>query len=161
MSTKDSNEIPNLETIDPLLTYLVSFGKKHDLRRTKVQLGELVLEIEFSEPNLVTSKTFLQSGTHTELNTTQGATQPIEENPNVKTIKSPLVGTYYLAPSPNADPFISVGDFIKKGQVIGIIEAMKLFNEVESEYSGKVIQIIAKNETPVEYNQPLVILSLE
>lgn len=73
-------------------------------------------------------------------------------------IKAPLVGTFYVAPSEGAEPFVSVGDKVKKGQVIGIVEAMKLMNEVESEYDGTVAAILVENGEMVEYGQPLMII---
>lgn len=72
------------------------------------------------------------------------------------TIKSPLVGTFYAAKAEGEQPFISVGDVVKKGQVIGIIEAMKLMNEIEAETDGTVAEILVENEQLVEYGQPLV-----
>ncbi len=74
------------------------------------------------------------------------------------TVKSPLVGTFYNAPSPDAEPFVKVGDTVKKGQVIGIVEAMKLMNEVESEFDGVVEQILIENASMVEYGQPLFVI---
>ena len=76
-----------------------------------------------------------------------------------KTVKSPLVGTFYAAPSPEAEPFVKKGDIVKKGQVLGIVEAMKLMNEIESEYNGVVEEILIENEDMVEYGQPLFIIS--
>lgn len=70
-------------------------------------------------------------------------------------INSPLVGVFYAASSPDADPFVKVGDRVKKGQILGIIEAMKLMNEIESEYDGVVEAILVKNEDVVEFGQPL------
>lgn len=70
-------------------------------------------------------------------------------------VESPLVGTFYSSASPEADPFVKVGDTVKKGQVLGIIEAMKLMNEIESEYDGVVEAILVNNEDVVEYGQPL------
>ncbi|WP_367568776.1 acetyl-CoA carboxylase biotin carboxyl carrier protein [Lacrimispora sp.] len=72
-----------------------------------------------------------------------------------KIVSSPLVGTFYNAASPDSDPFVKVGDPVKKGQVLGIIEAMKLMNEIECEYDGVVEAILAGNEDVVEYGQPL------
>lgn len=71
-------------------------------------------------------------------------------------ITSPMVGTYYSAKSENSEPFITVGDMVKKGQIIGIVEAMKLMNEIESEYDGIVEAILIKNKDMIEYGQPLV-----
>ncbi|EEQ62330.1 acetyl-CoA carboxylase, biotin carboxyl carrier protein [Clostridiales bacterium 1_7_47FAA] len=72
-----------------------------------------------------------------------------------KVVTSPLVGTFYESSSPDADAFVKVGDTVKKGQVLGIIEAMKLMNEIESEYDGVVEAILVNNEEVVEYGQPL------
>jgi acetyl-CoA carboxylase biotin carboxyl carrier protein len=70
-------------------------------------------------------------------------------------IKSPIVGTFYRAPAPDADPFVEVGDEVKPGQTLCIIEAMKLMNEIESDVAGKVVAILVENGKPVEYNQIL------
>lgn len=70
-------------------------------------------------------------------------------------VNSPLVGTFYSAPSPDSEDFVKVGDHVKKGQVLGIIEAMKLMNEIESDFDGVVEAILVKNEDVVEYGQPL------
>ena len=76
-------------------------------------------------------------------------------------IKAPLVGTFYLSSKPGEPPFISEGTKINKGQVICIIEAMKIFNEIESEFSGKVEKILINDNTPVEYDQDLIVISPE
>ena len=81
--------------------------------------------------------------------------------PQGKTIKSPLVGTFYNAPSPGAKVFVQEGDTVKKGQVLGIIEAMKLMNEIEAEEDGVIEKILVSNETMVEYGQPLFVLGQE
>lgn len=70
-------------------------------------------------------------------------------------VKSPLVGTFYAAPAEDAEPYVKVGDQVKKGQVLAIVEAMKLMNEIESDYSGEVVKILVENGTAVEYGQPL------
>ncbi|WP_339700469.1 acetyl-CoA carboxylase biotin carboxyl carrier protein [Algoriphagus aquimarinus] len=77
---------------------------------------------------------------------------------NLVEIKSPMIGTFYMTSSPDADPFVAVGDSIKTGQTVCIIEAMKLFNEIESEISGKIVKILVSNSTPVEYDQPLFLV---
>ena len=76
-------------------------------------------------------------------------------------IKAPLVGTFYNSPKPGEPPFISVGENIQEGQTICIIEAMKIFNEIESEYSGTVVEVLIKDGTPVEYDQDLIVISSE
>jgi len=80
--------------------------------------------------------------------------------PAAKTItqKSPMIGTFYTSPTPEAPPLAKVGDVIKKGQIICIIEAMKLFNEIESDFDGTILQVLVNNANPVEYDQPLFII---
>jgi len=81
-----------------------------------------------------------------------------KEEDDSNTIKSPMIGTFYRASDPEKPPFVNVGDDIEKGQVICIIEAMKLFNEIESEVSGKIVKILVDDKTPVEYDQPLFLI---
>ncbi|MBE9531972.1 MAG: acetyl-CoA carboxylase biotin carboxyl carrier protein [Proteobacteria bacterium] len=84
-------------------------------------------------------------------------TEPVElPEENIETISSPMVGTFYRAPSPEAPAFIQVGDLVKKGQPVCLIEAMKLMNDVESEFSGKVVDILVENGQPIEYGEPLI-----
>jgi acetyl-CoA carboxylase biotin carboxyl carrier protein len=70
-------------------------------------------------------------------------------------VKSPMVGTFFGSPSPGSAPFVSVGDRVAKGQVIGIVEAMKLMNEIESDAAGEVVKCLVSNGQPIEYGQPL------
>ena len=88
----------------------------------------------------------------------EGASGEDESSPD-EVITSPLVGTFYSAPSPDEAPYVSLGDIVKKGQVLGIIEAMKLMNEVESEFSGRIAAILVENGQTVEYGQPLFRIS--
>ena len=74
------------------------------------------------------------------------------------TIEAPMVGTFYRAPSPDARPFVQDGDRVKKGQVVCIIEAMKLMNEIEAKVAGRVVKTLVENAQPVEYGQPLFLL---
>ena len=73
-------------------------------------------------------------------------------------VRSPIVGTFYTAPSPNADPYVTVGQQVSKGNILCIIEAMKLMNEIECEYEGKISKILVENAQPVEYNQVLFLV---
>ena len=75
-----------------------------------------------------------------------------------KTVKSPMVGTLYRAPNPEADPFVTVGSTVKVGDTLCIIEAMKLMNEIESEFAGTVVEILVENGQPIEYGQPLFVI---
>lgn len=88
----------------------------------------------------------------------KSAAAPAAEASNTTTIKSPMIGTFYRSPSPDKPVFVNVGDEIKAGQVLCIIEAMKLFNEIESEVSGRLVKVVADDSSPVEYDQPLFII---
>ena len=77
---------------------------------------------------------------------------------NQITIKSPMIGTFYRSPSPDKPVFVNVGDEVKKGQVLCIIEAMKLFNEIECEMNCRIVKVLADDSSPVEYDQPLFIV---
>ena len=77
---------------------------------------------------------------------------------NLITIKSPIIGTFYRKPSPDKDNFVEVGDQISEGQTLCVIEAMKLFNEIESDVSGKIVKILVDDSSPVEFDQPLFLI---
>jgi acetyl-CoA carboxylase biotin carboxyl carrier protein len=81
-----------------------------------------------------------------------------EDMAGMVTITSPIVGTFYRSPSPDADPYVEEGDMVKKGQVLCIVEAMKLMNEIESEVNGRVVKILAESTKPVEYGHPLFLV---
>jgi acetyl-CoA carboxylase biotin carboxyl carrier protein len=90
---------------------------------------------------------------------TQEAPPPAEtEEEDILAITSPMVGTYYRSPSPESPPFVDVGDEVASGKVVCIIEAMKLFNEIEAEVKGKVVKILVENGQPVEYGQKLMLI---
>lgn len=80
------------------------------------------------------------------------------ELPTSLTVKSPMIGTFYRSSSPDKPALVSIGDEVKVGQVLCIIEAMKLFNEIESDVAGRVVKVLADNATPVEYDQPLFLV---
>jgi len=79
-------------------------------------------------------------------------------NGNFKPLKAPMIGTFYRSNGPDSPAFVQVGDVVEKGQVICIIEAMKLFNEIEAEESGRIVKALVENATPVEYDQPLFLI---
>jgi len=86
------------------------------------------------------------------------AATPSAGEAHLLTIEAPMVGTFYRSPSPDAQPFVRDGDRVKKGQVVCIIEAMKLMNEIESKVAGRVVKVLVENAQPVEYGQPLILL---
>jgi acetyl-CoA carboxylase biotin carboxyl carrier protein len=86
------------------------------------------------------------------------AAPEVDENAKYITIKSPIIGTFYRKPSPDKPMFVEVGSSIGKGDVLCVIEAMKLFNEIESEVSGKIVKILVDDMSPVEFDQPLFLV---
>ena len=88
----------------------------------------------------------------------QDASAETQDESNYITFKAPIIGTFYRRPSPEKDAFVSVGDTVSEGSVLCIIEAMKLFNEIESEVSGKIVKVLVDDMSPVEYNQPLFLI---
>lgn len=84
------------------------------------------------------------------------ATEQSDQEPEGNLIKSPLVGRFYVAPAEDAEPFVTVGDSVKKGQTVAIVEAMKLMNDIESDFDGVVAEVLVQNGDTVEYGQPLL-----
>lgn len=82
----------------------------------------------------------------------------IEKDDKLVAVESPIVGTFYRAPSPESPPYVEVGDIVEKGKVLCIVEAMKVMNEIEAEFRGKVASIMAENAQPVEYGEPLFLI---
>jgi len=86
------------------------------------------------------------------------AAPAVRESDNYFTIKSPMIGTFYRSASPDKPAFVNVGDEIKAGQVLCVVEAMKLFNEIEAEISGRIVKVLVDNASPIEYDQPLFVV---
>lgn len=86
------------------------------------------------------------------------AATPVDDNSKYITIKSPMIGTFYRKPAPDKPVFVEVGSAIGKGDVLCVVEAMKLFNEIESEVSGKIVKILVDDMSPVEFDQPLFLV---
>lgn len=91
---------------------------------------------------------------------TSNSAPAAETNIRHKEIKSPMIGTFYRSSNPETGPFVSVGDTIQAGQTVGIIEAMKLFNEIDAEISGKIVKVLVENSSPVEFDQPLFLIEV-
>ena len=116
--------------------------------------AEQIISTPTPQPQVIVNQAEL-SQTNTQDKTEASKTQ---ENSNYVTIKASMIGTFYRSPSPEEPTFVNVGDTISKGQTICIIEAMKLFNEIESEISGKVVKVLVDDSQPVEFDQPLFIV---
>lgn len=97
--------------------------------------------------------------THTPSVDEPADTEADEDTSQYITVKSPMIGTFYRKPSPDKDAFVNIGDEIKLGDVLCVVEAMKLFNEIESEVSGKIVKVLADDSSPVEYDQPLFLVN--
>lgn len=149
---------------------LIDFISKSGLNEVDIETKELKLHVK-REPD---QKVFKSTPVATQMAAAPvAAAAPVSqaaapvaasaskaEKPGKKTveIKSPMIGTFYRSSGPEAAPFISVGDKVSKGQTVCIIEAMKLFNEIESEVSGTIVKAMVENSTPVEYDQVLFVV---
>ncbi|MGS2614998.1 acetyl-CoA carboxylase biotin carboxyl carrier protein [Micromonospora sp. LZ34] len=128
------------------------------VRRVRLRSGQTVLEVEWhgttapaaAPPQPPRTAPAPAAGTHAPAD---GADAPARS-----TVRSPIVGTFYRAPEPGAAPFVAVGDLVRPGQVVGIVEAMKLMNEVTADRAGRVVEVLADDGQPVEYDEPLVAL---
>ena len=134
---------------------IISLVKGSDIKHLSIEAEGIKLPIATHERTVAVKQEALQREIrHQEI------LPPSEEIPqeNLHVIKSPLVGTFYRSPSPGAPPFVEVGDIVSPGQVLCIIEALKVMNEIESDVRGKVIKILVENGETVEYNQPLFLI---
>ncbi len=130
-------------------------GSVNGVVHTQV-LSSQPLQTLSSQQQIQTTSSSQQENTQKQIASSSSSKSGGEEN--YITIKSPMIGTFYRSSSPETPPFVNVGDTIEKGKAICIIEAMKLFNEIESEFSGRVVKILVDNASPVEYDQPLFLI---
>lgn len=152
---------------------LIDFIAKSGLNEVNIETTELKLHVKrepdqkiYKAPGAVQAPPAIASPMPQPVATVpaEQTAQPVASKPSESSgrktveIKSPMIGTFYRAASPDTPPFVSVGDKITKGQTVCIIEAMKLFNEIESEVSGTVVKVMVENATPVEYDQVLFVV---
>ena len=153
------------------LRQLIEFLKSHGVSEFDVDRGDLKIRLKFnpqeSGPASLSDlarllQTAPQSAVHPAATAHAGsgagagAAEPAAgEDAGLHMVKSPIVGTFYASPSPGASPFVAPGDHVEKGQVIGIIEAMKLMNEIESDVAGEVVKCLVSNGQAIEFGQPL------
>ncbi|MBQ1043167.1 acetyl-CoA carboxylase biotin carboxyl carrier protein [Micromonospora sp. C72] len=123
------------------------------VRRVRLRSGESVLEVEWHDPAPPAQRAAETLPARAAEPATRAA--PATDRPAVR---SPVVGTFYRAPEPGAMPFVAVGDMVRPGQVVGIVEAMKLMNEVTAGQAGRVVEVLVEDGKPVEYDQPLIAL---
>lgn len=144
-----------------LLKRLIKVVENSDITEFSVQEGDLKVKISkqnntvaqiISQPQIVSAPA---------VNTAEPSAaieKNVEPDSNLHEIRSPIVGTFYRSPAPDADVYVQEGAQITQGTVLCIVEAMKLMNEIEADVSGKIVKILVENATPVEYNQPLFLV---
>jgi acetyl-CoA carboxylase biotin carboxyl carrier protein len=133
-------------------------GTKLKLSKPKQKIAANISPVSYTPvQNNIPAENITSDKTSTEIKTGTDSTEVLISK-NMFEVKSPMVGTFYRAPSPDADSYVNVGSDVSPGSVLCIIEAMKLLNEIESEVSGKIIKILVENAQPVEYNQPLFLI---
>jgi acetyl-CoA carboxylase biotin carboxyl carrier protein len=133
---------------------LINLIKNSDIKLFEIEHQDFRLRIETHQRELVHKVETPREVKHIEV---VPPSEDLEES-KLHVIRSPLVGTFYRAPSPGAPPFVEVGDIVSPGQVLCIIEALKVMNEIESDVRGKVVKILVENGETVEYNQPLFLI---
>ncbi|GAB2846307.1 acetyl-CoA carboxylase biotin carboxyl carrier protein [Lentzea nigeriaca] len=129
-------------------------GLRGTLRRVSVSVGDATIEVEW-QPQPEQAVAPVGTGQVPE------PAQEAEETDECVLVRSPMVGTFYRAPSPDAPPFVEVGAVVKAGQPIAVIEAMKLFNPIDSDVSGVVVEVLVEDAAPVEFGQPLLRVKAE
>jgi len=140
---------------------LIDLLKKNNLTELELEREGLRIRVRYEIGVKTVTTTVPEQGTSTSATASQppaAAGTQTEDTTGMITIASPIVGTFYRSPSPDADPYVEEGDFVKKGQVLCIVEAMKLMNEIESEVDGRVTKILAESTKPVEYGQALFLV---
>ena len=138
---------------------LVELLNKYHLTELELEKKGVRIRVRRDPAPTVTSPVVEVAKTDETLSpSTSQSSSTTSESSQFLTISSPIVGTFYRAPSPDADPYVEEGALVKKGQVLCIVEAMKLMNEIEAEADGKVIKILVESTTPVEFGQPLFLI---
>jgi acetyl-CoA carboxylase biotin carboxyl carrier protein len=155
------------------LKQLIEFLKEYQVSEFDLDRGDLKIRLKFGQPEgavgladlarlLGAARPAAQTGEVPAQAANPAAPTPeaAAADAGLHVVKSPMVGTFYGSPSPGAGPFVSPGDLVTKGQVIGIVEAMKLMNEIESDAAGEFVKYLVSNGQPVEYGQPLFSLRI-
>jgi acetyl-CoA carboxylase biotin carboxyl carrier protein len=148
---------------------LIKFVSRSGVNEVSIEQKEFKITIKTNQPPTYVTGAPAQAAPQLQaapaiLATATSVAEPIaaapakEDTSSYLTIKSPMIGTFYRSASPDKPIFVNVGDEVKAGQVVCIIEAMKLFNEIESEVSGRIVKILVDNASPVEYDQPLFLV---
>ena len=150
---------------------LIKFVSKTDVAEVNIENNNFKINIKGSKSKVnESSSPIVQQSVPIPIQTPQPVVAPtpisqpdkiednVSSNDSYKTIKSPIIGTFYRKPSPDKDVFVNVGDTVNEGDTLCVIEAMKLFNEIESDFSGKIVKILVEDASPVEFDQPLFLI---
>jgi len=150
---------------------LIKFVSKTDVAEVNIENNNFKINIKGSKSKVnEASAPIVQQSAPIPIQTPQPVVAPtpisqpdkiedsVSSNDSYKTIKSPIIGTFYRKPSPDKDVFVNVGDTVNEGDTLCVIEAMKLFNEIESDFSGKIVKILVEDASPVEFDQPLFLI---
>ena len=150
---------------------LIKFVSKTDVAEVNIENNNFKINIKGSKSKVnEASAPIVQQSVPIPIQTPQPVVVPttisqpdkiedsVSSNDSYKTIKSPIIGTFYRKPSPDKDAFVNVGDTVNEGDTLCVIEAMKLFNEIESDFSGKIVKILVEDASPVEFDQPLFLI---
>jgi acetyl-CoA carboxylase biotin carboxyl carrier protein len=142
------------------LKQLIEFLKENQVAEFELNRGDVRVRLKFDQPQAppagLSELASLLAGAHAASAAPPAAAEaPVDPDAGLHLVKSPIVGTYYGSPSPGSAAFVSAGDRVEKGQVICIIEAMKLMNEIESDATGEIVKCFVSNGQPIEFGQPL------
>ena len=153
----------NIKDIQQLIKFVAKSGVSEVKIESKdlkigIKTGNVEKPVVYSSPTILTQPSNPISETQMSSPEIASEQENDSEETNLITIKSPIIGTFYRKPSPDKSNFVENGDVISEGDVLCVIEAMKLFNEIESEFSGKIVKILVDDASPVEFDQPLFLV---
>ena len=146
---------------------LIKFVAKSGASEVKLEMEDVKITIKTNDgsspvvvhdPVVIPQQPVIKQIAQPEQDTPAAVPDTSDEDPKLITVKSPIIGTFYRKPSPDKPSFVEVGDTISEGTVLCVIEAMKLFNDIESEVSGKIVKILVDDTSPVEFDQPLFLV---
>jgi len=148
------------------LKELIALLKQQGIAEFDVDRGDLKIHLRFSSPDPSSSAFFaapITAAAPAPVAHAEPASPPpsVEPETGIHLVKSPIVGTFYGSPSPGSAPFVGTGDHVEKGQVICIVEAMKLMNEIEADAAGTIVKCLVSNGQPIEFGQPLFSVRLD
>ncbi len=142
----------------PTVDQVVDLAVRHNLAEIEVETGGTRIRVVREHAPAASSAPRLEPGAAAASLSQSASTSSVESTAHLVPVEAPMVGTFYRAPKPDAPPFVSEGDAVKEGQVLCIVEAMKLMNEIEAKVAGRIVKILVENGQPVEFGQSLFLL---